>query len=302
MKKIEEYVENTYKLIESSSKLGLTYAGVITGGIAANSYFPKECRRYSNDIDILLQESEVPQNFKGPFIHKSGSKFYYDILDRNNELYIFLIIEDIEAEKYPLEEMKTFNEYFSEKGSSFQGRRLKTHELLKTKLEWMTSRFRGAEAVKDAYDIPLLVRNMDDEIIKEVIENFGDYSQRIFSYFITMDKFRDAIQRKIQPLIASGEFPWEIYEKEVKRLERFVETYSPEDIIFSASILALSRKETKKIMEKIGIKSDRTKDLVKILSRELEKIDYNKKSRMAEKIIAYGKTAVLESLYEIFDS
>lgn len=299
MKRIEKYVKNIDKLVKAIHKLKLTERGVITGGFCANSYFQPCLRRYSNDIDFLFPENQVPQNFNGPLVLESGSKFYYKQLDR--DLYIFLIIEDVDIENYPVEEIGTFNEHFSESGSKIFGKRLKEHEILKTKMEYFISRFRGAEAVKDAYDISLLVNYMDEEIVKEVIEHFGDDISKIASYIISMKKFKDAIKRKIQPLIASGEFPEKIYDNSIEKLEKFAEAYNPDEIIFSATIFSLSRKEVKEILGKMGVESDRTKDLAKILDKRLDEIDYSKKSKLAKEIIHYGKSAVIEVLYEIFD-
>lgn len=85
----------------------------------------------------------------------------------------------------------------------------------------MPAKFRGAEAVKDAYDIALLAKDMDEEIIKESIESLGNKISELSSYILGMRKFRDGIQRKILPLIACGEFPEEIYNKSVEKLKKF---------------------------------------------------------------------------------
>lgn len=51
----------------------------------------------------------------------------------------------------------------------------------------------------------------------------------------------------------------------------------------------------------MGIESDRTKDLVGNLEERLKEIDYPKKLKIAEEIIQYGKSALIEALYDIFD-
>ena len=299
MKKIEEYIDNVYKLVKTSEELNLNKKCIITGGFCANSYFSPHFRRYSNDIDFLVSKEEISKDFNGPLKHESGVEFYYKKVGEN--LYIFLIVNK-DTKNYPLEEIGTFNEYFSEKGSKFLGRRLKEHEILETKMKSMISRFRGAEAIKDAYDISLLVNYMDGEVVKEVIEQLEDNNiPKIASYIISMKKFKDSIKRKIQPLIVSGEFPEKIYDSSVEKLEKFAKGYRPEEVIVSSVIFSLSRKENREILGKIGVRSDRTKDVIKVLDEKLSEIDIAKKNKFAEEIIQYGKKAVIKMLYEIFE-
>ncbi len=294
----KNYIENTYKLVKEFSRLNLAEKCVITGGICANSYFMPEFRRYSDDIDILLSEENVPTEFKGPYIHESGAKYYFKNLERS--LFLYLIIENVNLEKYQTQEIGTFNEYFSERGSKLIGKKLEKEEILKKKMEWISLHFRGAEAIRDAYDIPLLARDIEKELIKECIEELGESCTKLCSWIITMKKFKKFIQRKTEYLIASGTFPEKTYSFSLEKLYTLCESYSPEEMVRSSVIFALSRREVKEILKRAGIQSDKMNDLNKILYERLKYTDSTKIEKFTKNILEYGKEGVLEVLNEIF--
>ncbi|HIQ49733.1 MAG TPA: hypothetical protein EYH56_00910 [Nanoarchaeota archaeon] len=89
--------------------------------------------------------------------------------------------------------------------------------------------------------------------------------------------------------------------EQLKKLEKFAKGYTPEEVIVSSVIFSLSRKENREILGKIGVKSDRTKDVIRVLDEKLNEIDDTKKNKFAEEIIQCGKKAVIEIIYKIFD-
>ncbi len=295
----KKYIENTYKLVEEFSHLNLSERCIITGGICANSYFPPELRRYSNDIDVLVEEKYTPENFEGPYFHESGEVFYAKRIEKN--LYIFLIPSaEIEAENYPKEKIGTFNEYFGESHSEILSRRLKKDEIFKIKTRWMISGFRGAEAVKDAYDISLLAADAGERLIEECVEELGEDSVNFYSWIISMRRFTEDVKRKLQPLIACGVFPEKIYFLSLENLCKLCESYSPEEIIRASAILCLSRREVREILKREKIDSDKTNDLNRVLCEKLKYTDLTKKEKLAKNILDYGKKGLLEALNEIF--
>ncbi len=169
---------------------------LITGGIASNSYMERDFRRFSDDIDIIVQDERVYKRI-GELFKELGYKVNEIFIEEFNikgisielpgelRIYLFKVSGDLFYNK------KTLEAYGIETKEFFNV--ITPYGLLKSKLSFMLWKGRGGEIAKDIYDI------LNSEILYEMILSMEDIPDEVYSLFYFAKRFPGLLLRVIKP-------------------------------------------------------------------------------------------------------
>ncbi len=224
----------------------------------------------------------------------------YRYSDGKSTMY-FIVDSKIDFNKKRIEKVGTYAEYYDPENCYLEMKRLTPDELFENKLVMLIWKYRGAEAIKDMYDIGMLYEKVEN---KDVFKKFNANEKRVIRSWIwsllhgkgNKKLFKDKLKDQI-----AGEFPKKYFEK-LKEIENMLKNenigINPTEIIRSSAIYSIGKSKVGAILRKFGIHSNKTNILNKYLIQSFENME---EKEIKEHFVDFkkGKKKIENIVYEI---